>query len=345
MKCIKYLLSLIILISLSSCGQHNPLIDSSDKSFEAIAVTGENENELTLIKEPSGEVINQNLLASITDETINSPIASIAMWGGSIYVLVPEEQKIVILNRWSYAYEATISYETMGLKPVSIAFANATDAYVAFEDHNAISLLDIKFRKHAHFIECAEGASFITINEGKLYVVNTKANSVSVINAVNYTKEKDIPVGESPIMISVATGHPSAAVICGKPFSMDTTASNLPAACVTYIDINTETTKNTFELRAPKTDPKNIYPSSIALGEGNTLFICTQVGVYRANIRMQSSVLYTIKKPTTSIVINRLRDIFALIYPDGTAEILETKKGEKIGDMKVPAGARKIIIL
>lgn len=345
MKYIKYLFILAFAITISSCGKHNPLIDSSDQSFNVIAITGENENELSLIKQPSGEITNPNLFSAITEETISTPIAGIAAWGESIYVIVPEEYKIVILNRWSYAYEATISYEETQLKPVSIAFSNATDAFVAFKDYNAISLLDIKFRKHARFIECGEGASAITYFNSKLYVANTKANSVSIINAITYKKESDIEVSKSPVMIAVATGYPVAAVVCGKPFDLDTNASKIPAACVSYIDLKAEKMTNSFELRAPKVEANKIYPTSIAVGETNVLFVCTQIGVFRANLRLQSSVLYTIKKPTSSIVTNRIKDIFAIIYPDGTSEILETKKGEKIGDMKLPAGVKKLVIL
>lgn len=337
---------IIVAIMAISCGKENPVIDNSDNTFLILAAKSGAGKQLALIEQPSGKVINENILVDLPDSAkISSNISRLAAYGSSIYVLIPDDYRILIYNRWNYKYINSISFAEEKLKPIDIAFANSTDAYLIFDRHNEVALLDLKFHKISKKIEVGEATSSIAYNNSKILVSNAKSNTVSVINAATYKKESDFAVSKSPIKILVSSNYPTGAVICGKPAYMDSTASDIPAAALSIIDLANFSVRKEYEIKTLKVPANKIFPSGAALGDNNMLYIASQQGIFKSNIRMLSTPLQSIKYAVMGISSNAIGDQILIMPRDGKSLMLSSANGEPILDLNIPKDLITFLIL
>lgn len=338
--------SLFSILILSSCSKENPIIDNSDNSFKVLVATGENHSELSVIEQPSGKIINANLLSSpIYSEINKKSISRIAVFGSHIYVLIPEAYKILVYNRWNYNFTDSISFENEKIMPIDIAFSNATDAFLIFKDYSKVAIVDIKFYKTARFIDIGESPSSIAYYSSKILITNNKSNTVSIINSQNYTFETEIQVSASPLQIVVAPNSPTASIICGKNAAIDSTASDIPNAKIDILDLSQMQITRSFELRSPIFDANKIYPSGASISSNNILLVATQQGLFKSNIKTLSLPILTKKYGVSSITATTTQDKFLIIDSESNGKIISPVTVETEMELNIPKNVQIILAL
>lgn len=341
-----FLVLISIVLLASACKESNPTIDNSDNSFKALIATGDNLNQVSLINEPSGSIEKNNILDNLPDSlTVSKPITFIAANGSNIYVFIPDEYKILVMDRWNYSFKNAILFKEQKLQPIDIDFSNSTDAYIVFKDYNKICLFDTKFMKSAKFIDVGESPISVAYYDKKIMVVNNKSNTLSVINTQNYTKEKDIPLSASPLKIYISTNASVAGIICGKAPNVDSSGGNIPPANLQILDLQNMNIKSTYELRTLKVSSSNIYPVGAAVSDNSLMYIATQQGIFKSNLRLNSTPVQSIKTGVNQIGANALRNQFLIIYKDNTSNLINPATGLKIIDLNLPPRIGTLLII
>ncbi len=338
--------SLFSILILSSCSKENPIIDNSDNSFKMLVATGENHSELSVIEQPSGKIINANLLSSpIYSEINKKEISRIAVYGSHIYALIPEAYKIFIYNRWNYNFIDSISFENEKIMPIDIAFSNATDAYLIFKDYSKVAIVDIKFYKTSRFIDIGESPSSIAYYSGKILITNNTSNTVSIINSQNYTFENEIQVSASPLQIVVAPNSPIASIICGKNALIDSNATDIPNAKIDILDLSQLKITRSFDLRSPIFDANKIYPSGASISSNNILIVATQHGLFKSNIKTLSLPILTKKYGVKAITSTPIQDKFLIIDSESKGKIISPITVETEMELNLPLNIGTMVII
>ena len=321
-------------LSLVSCKQDNPLIDNSSKTWNMLTVNGENSNHLSSFEQPTGTMIKDNLLA---DSLAKSPITQVIAYGSNIYLLIPKDYKIIVLNRWNYDYEASFDFSTDKYEPTAIAFANATDAYVAHQNTDKLSLIDLKFYKIARTITVGNAPVAIAYSKNTIVVANSKSNSISLIDTRTYSKIADIETKEVPTFISstlATTGLVS--LVCSGNGKEDSLSSSKSSAYLQIFNPDTKQFTSTTELKTTLIAGADIIPTGLVVTDKDYSFVSTKSGLFLYNAKSATPLTFVKKETYKGITYNFPKEELIIIRANNTAFAAKQTTGKILYELSMP---------
>lgn len=298
-----------------------------------MVVTGDTKTKISNIQQPHGTVLIDDILTNIQ---IRSEIKQIVAYGQYLYILIPKDYRIIVLNRLSFELVTSIDFTATNYEPSAIAFANSTDAYIVHTNANKVSLLDTKFFKIVRAYDVGIEPVDITYTNNLIVVTNGKSNSLSLIDTKNYTKLSDIAAKEAPGFISVAPTSGKVAIVCSGNGKDDDIAENNSAAFFQIFDPITKQITFTSELKTSLINGSNIYPNGLAVTNKDLAFVSTQYGLFSINVKTPTLMNLVKKEGYKGVYYNFPKEELLVLRENNSAFAAKQTTGKIIYELTMP---------
>lgn len=264
---LKKSLFFILAVLLAACSEEK-LVDESNSTQKLLVASydGSNSHILTTdLKNPISESSDLYFQAN-SNYISQSPITRMQSFLNYIFAFVPNDSKIVVFNKNTWKNVATIDFSDEGLKPLKLAFANATDAYLICENSNKLILLDIYYFKASRVIELPNFASDIIALGNQIYIAVPLENQISIVDSRTHLITSSIPIDNRPYTFALATSAQNLIVLsAGTGKLPQDPIDNISAPSVTNIDMSTLGIVATNTLTIPIYDITNKYPKEFVI--------------------------------------------------------------------------------
>jgi len=269
---------------------------------------------------PSGNIHEQDYYRKFFAEDAKNKITAIADNGFDIFFFVPEEMKILVVGKSNMLMKAVIDFSPYGLKPVSITFANATDAYVLNQGSNDVSIVDLTVYEVARNIKCGINPVGISSYGNQVYIVDKTADLVHIIDTRTRAIEETIQVHPGPTFIRFTNdGKTSIVISSGVSGTEPNTTKNI--ALVTYIDVEKRTVSSTLDLGFGQMSALDQYPRGFEVTQTDWGFVQTQIGLFRLDLRNPEKIALMTRTAFDGIAYNRKDAELILFTSSDNSEI------------------------
>lgn len=304
------LISSIILLLLSSCAPEENVVTPNQDVWTLFTVPI-NENAIYSEK-VSGSTLSDR--KKIFEST--SKMRKVYVYRDQIYVLNPELYSITILNRSNYAVVNAIDFSQQQKKPISMAFGNATTAYVIFEKDSIVMLYDILNKKTASTIKVGKNTVDIMTGNGdrqnQLFVANMESNTISHIDTRTNRVEKEYAVLTAPKFLS---NDPTGAklVYVTEGAGKSSGGGNRGTSGIGFIDIDKKIMLAQMTISTRDADSADAIPAGLVVSANEWAFIPFSNGLVRVDTREYKTYTTISRNIYSGIVYNdRRREILAL---------------------------------
>lgn len=259
-----------------------------------------------------------------------SRIGRAYIYRDQVYVLLPESMSIKILSRSNYAELHTIDFSSLQKKPISMAFGNATTAYIIFENDSIVMLYDILNEKLASTISVGKNTVDIITGSGdrqnQVFVANLSSNTISHIDTRTNKVEKQYEVLTGPrFLASDPTGAKLIYVSEGAGKS-NSGNSNKSTAGIGFIDIDKKLLLAQMTISTREMDSVDAIPNGLAVTANEWAFIPFSNGLVRVDTREYKTYTTISKNVYSGIVYNdRRREV--LVIKDNEIQVLNDNSG------------------
>jgi len=304
------LISSIILLLLSSCAPEENVVTPNQDVWTLFTIPI-NENAIYSEK-VSGSTLSDR--KKIFEST--STIRKVYVYRDQIYVLNPELYSITILNRSNYAVVNAIDFSQQQKKPISMAFGNATTAYVIFEKDSIVMLYDILNKKTASIIKVGKNTVDIMTGNGdrqnQLFVANMESNTISHIDTRTNRVEKEYAVLTAPKFLS---NDPTGAklVFVSEGAGKSSIGGDRGTSGIGFIDIDKKIMLAQLTISTRDADSAEAIPAGLVVSANEWAFIPFSNGLVRVDTREYKTYTTISRNIYTGIMYNeRRKEILAL---------------------------------
>ncbi|MCO5249881.1 MAG: hypothetical protein M9949_00480 [Candidatus Kapabacteria bacterium] len=328
--------TLLILIALIvSCSAKEKVINPIDENRSFMISTDVGGFTLKGISLPSGNIHEQDYYRKFFAEDAKNKVTAIADNGMDIFFFVPEDMKILVVGKTDMLMKAVIDFAPYGLKPVSITFANATDAYVLNQESNDVSIVDLTVYEVARNIKCGIHPVGISSYGNQVHIADKVANLVHVIDTRTRAVEESIKVHSGPTFIRF-TDDGKTSIVISSGVSGNEANPTKSNAMVTYIDVESRTVSSTVDLGFGQLPALEQYPRGFEVTQTDWGFVQTQMGLFRLDLRNPDKIALMFRTAYDGIAYNREKSELILytsgdnseisLADDSTAEIFQKGK-------------------
>ncbi len=337
MKSIIFLLAMFFLFS---CNEEKIINDVVLGQKFIIAVDSANPKLMTY--DTKDGVISNDIYYEVNSKSLQGNISKISEYGGMLFLLMPSEYKIEIIDKFTFLSLATIDFSDELLEPTDICFANATDAYVCHGNDSTLSLVDIYNLEIARRIVVGKNPVSIACAGNQIFVANQGDNTVSIVDSRTHKQEAVIKVNTAPSLVAVNNENDKALIISlgqGKLKSGQTKT----AAKATFIDVNTRTITSDLELGTLKTKAVDQYPVKLIVTSSDWAYIQTLTHLLRLDTRRESGINTLSTDYNSEIIYHKLRNQILIINGQrNEVEIANANNAGKILSFSVTGQIRTI---
>ncbi|PKL79397.1 MAG: hypothetical protein CVV25_08105 [Ignavibacteriae bacterium HGW-Ignavibacteriae-4] len=331
---------IILLVSLTlffiSCGKEERVIDNSVVSLDlylADSVT----NDVTIYNYPSMEISKANLLAN-AGITISSPISNIREFQKRIYILIPGEDKMIVLDAVSDTLLAVSDFP-FGSGPFDISFANVADGFVMFKYAPYITNYDLVFSKSARTLD---GKSLVTsiVDFGSYsFMTESQTQRVRVLDNRTYRSDGEIQLTGIPILSAITSESELFVVSQGYTTQVGEEAPVTIPTQIHFINPIDRTVRYTREMGDNLINANEVIPTDLATTPIGYAFVTTNKGMLRMDTRNNGNFFDVSKRIFTRIEYNSQRNgLYMLEFTASGTKLAEASavNGRVVGDIEIP---------
>lgn len=332
---------IILLISLTlfiiSCGKEERLIDNSVVSLNlylADSVT----NDISLYHYPSMEISKANLLANV-GISISSPVSNIREFQKRIYILVPGEDKMIVLDAIADTLLA-VSEFPVGSGPFDISFANVVDGFIMFKNAPNITNYDLVFNKSARTLEGIGTINSMTDFGSFSFMTKSETQSVSILDNRSYKIDGEIQLTGIPILSAITKENE--VLVISQAYTTQT-GEEAPVTIPTqahFINPNDRTLRYTREMGDNVIKAKEVMPTDLATTPLGYAYVTTNKGLLRLDTRNNGSLIDISKRIFSRIEYNAQRNgLYLLEHTGSVTNLAEASavNGRVVGDVELPS--------
>jgi hypothetical protein len=264
---IKKILLALLAVMLISCSNEK-LIDESDSNQKLLVASFDGTNSHIMKSDLKSTLSESNDLYTQANGSFisHSPITRMQSYLNYVFAFAPDENKIFIFNKNTTKVVAQIDFSDEGLRPMKLAFANATDAYLICENYNKLILLDILYFKKAREIDLPSFANDILALGNKIYITIPLENQVAIVDSRTHTITSQITVDNRPYIFALTSSSNNLIVLsAGAGKLPQDPMENLSAPSVANIDLASSSIVGTNPLVVPLYDIINKYPKEFVI--------------------------------------------------------------------------------
>lgn len=285
----KILLSILLITSIFiSCNDGDNTVDLTRDDSKFLAMLDDDPAALKLVELSSGKTLINDVYSDANDEKLPAAIEDIEKYGNSLYLMIPEANKIVIINKETYKKVQEIDFSAEGLQPSGICFPNATTAFISHQNSNILHVLDLTNNVLAGTVEAGNSGVAIDCSGNQVYVVNQADNTVSVIDTRTNAEEAVISVKEAPTFLEITPDGKRALVISLGGGKID--ENQKTNAILTIIDIATRSIEREVEIGNSAVSAVDQEPVSMSITSDEYVFVQTKDYLFNLNIEYGSQM-------------------------------------------------------
>lgn len=209
MRKLHYIILAILIMALASCKKENKQIDNPPVSHEAKGVFILNEGTFTYANsslsfyDKEVDTVGNNLFFKANGSPIGDVGQSLALYNGSLYIVVNNSKYIYKVDAKTLKYQAKLEGFA---SPRNIFVLENGLAYVSDLQKNGLWLVDLNTMERKQFIETGNsteamarvGDELFVSNWSNYYVPNSLNNSVQVIDIKTNTLKETFTVPQEP---------------------------------------------------------------------------------------------------------------------------------------------------
>jgi hypothetical protein len=332
---------IILLISLTlfiiSCGKEERLIDNSVTSlvvYLADSVT----NDVSIYNYPTMEISKANLLANV-GITISSPVSNIREFQKKIYILVPGDDKMIVLDAMADTI-ITVNEFPNGSGPFDISFANVVDGFIMFKNVPDITNYDLVFNKSARTLEGVGTIASITEYGSYSFMIKPETQSVSILDNRSYTLDGDIQLTGIPILSAITSENEIFVLSQGYTTQTGEDAPITIPTQIHFINPNDRTVRFTREMGDNVIKANEVIATDLATTPIGYVFVTTNKGLIRLDVRNNGNLIDVSKRIFTQIEYNALLNgLYMLEHTGSTANIAQASgvNGRVVSEIEIPS--------
>ena len=300
---------LFLMFLLASCAPEENIVTPEQDSWTLFSVPV-NENALYSERVSGTEKSSRSRLF-----TSESEISKVYIYRDQIFVLLPNANRIAILQRSSYEILHVIDFAKDAKKPIGMAFGNATTAYIIFERDSIVQLYDMLNRQIAGTIKVGTHTVDIISGMGdrqnQIFVANLGSNTISHIDTRTNRVEKEYAVLTAPKYLSNdPTGRKIVYVSEGGGKTIAT--SQKSTAGIGFIDIDRKVLLAQMNISTKDIDSMDAIPRGVAVTTSEWAFVPFSNGLVRVDTREYKNYTTISRKVYSGITYNdRRKEVIA----------------------------------
>lgn len=318
------LFGILFLLFISSCSDEKLITEIiPDKNILIATFDGSNA-KLVRITFPNGDVINNDVFFAANGKNLaNTQVTQISNYLQYIYLIVPNEYKLLILDRTTFKLLVEYSFSEEQLKPRKIVFANATEAYLIFENSDTMYLIDTYYNKVARKIKLEGIPSDILAVGNQVYVTLPLQNKLVNFDTRTHNIEQTLTIENVPYLVQKNANGSQILVLCAGTGKITgdfrETISNPSVAIIDYL---TNSIISTNQIKPPKADLLKEYPISFVITNNDWGFFITNNYLIRIDAKQpQNSLLIEQAKYSNIFHNNIYNEFFLLTSTDSQSNI------------------------
>lgn len=297
---------------LFGCSPEDPLINDGAVSWNSLVVY-EGANSISVVSLPSKSTQTSVVFPS---SMFQNPNLKIGYFRDKMYVLSPIEEVMYIVNDNSFVIEDTISFVNQGYQPNAITFANATTAYISFQNSPIIGVFDITVKRLVSTIAIESPAADISSFENKVIAACPKSNAVSIIDTRTNAVVQWLKTHDAPSFVGVDIDSRLVLVLCaGQGKTSDTLQNPVEKTRMklAYVDPSTNSLLTQTDMIVTQANPDGAIPTSFAVTERYRAYVTTNQGLIRVNTFSKSAAVRVNQNVYSSVQYNIRRGELILL--------------------------------
>lgn len=316
----KTILILLFLLFLISCKKEEALLGVDNPSKYFYLVTSNQPNSLKLLEIPSLKIIEEDLFFNVNKSKL-SDISQIAEFRGYLYFFQRDHYKITVTTSDSLKFVQELDWQNSKLKPASIAFVNATTAFISFYDTALVAVLDLTNFNVSKEIYTSVSISYLD-NVGNLVVgLSSKTGKLVVIDSRTYSEVKTIFVGDNPISFAANPEKNLLYVLCQGKGKTDTLITKTNAKLVTVSLPEFNIVLQT-DITIGAVSSQNLVPTGISISNRYFGYISSLSGFLRFNLSNPTQVQRYIAGEFYNLLYNYKRDEVVALSKSGSSSVI-----------------------
>lgn len=316
---IKKILFVVMAVMFAACSSEN-LIDESNSNQSLLISTYDGANSHVLSSDLKNPISEENDLyyQANAKYIANSPIVRMQSYLNYIFAFVPDENKIVVFNKNTRKFVNQFDFSSNGLRPVKLAFANATDAYLICENYNKLIVLDIYYFKTAREIDLPNFATDILALGNQIYIALPLQDQIAIVDSRTHAITNSITVTNRPYIFAFANSAKNLIVLsAGSGKIAGDPIGTISAPSATNIDIPTNSIIATNAISISGYDITGKYPKELAITNNDWAFVALDSMLIKMDARDITFAIHAYDAIIISFSQNYLaNDLFAIEKTD-----------------------------
>lgn len=302
----KKILTIVFLISIISCTQEVPLVNEFQSNIGILSSSNDLPSRISLLERSTGDILIEDIISSNNDSGLSSVVKSIVGFDQEIYLVLPDEQKILCISRLNFNIITEYDFSSQNLTPIDICFPNASNGYVIFENSTELVLIDrinkgiSNVRIELNFIP-----SDINYAGNRIYVISEIANKILFIGTNTKQVGGELDTWFSPIKVDVDPSGDEIFVMCSGYNSISDTKE---IAKGMFISTSNEVLIDEIDLADDFSRDNDIIPYDFTYTneELDFIFLTTDKGLLRIDTRNKSNIRFVSNVSHSQIFFNDL---------------------------------------
>ena len=274
------ILFFLFLFLVVSCSEDSS-VNNSDIELRKMLAFKSSGDEILVIDLKSGNTIENIDLALKSGMKLNGNVSKIYHFSGKFYLMMPEDKKIIVLNKADRSLHGVIELTGFPKKPDDMTFApNGTTAYVNFEDDSVVSVIDITVNQSAKTVKFNSVISDVLCNGNVLYAAGLTSDELYAVSTTDNSLIKTVKTPARPYLLEFTNKNNELYVISAG-IGKHTLEDGLSPANVTFYKPETLEKVKTFELAIPQLPAQDLVPFDVVNTVNDWSFVITQNYIVR----------------------------------------------------------------
>lgn len=333
-----FLLLTLAVLSLS-CNKEERLIDNSVNANDLYLANSES-NDVSIYEYPAMKLLKADLLESNGIDN-NSSISNIREFQNKVYIVIPNENKMVVLDSEADTLIAVNQFpDSSG--PVDISFTNIADGFVTFRNAPNVANYDLVYNEIVRYIDGSSTISSINSIGSFIYLTEPQSNSISVVDIRNYQESAEIKLPTPPKTASI-TSKNELIVVTDKHSNDD---DQIPAK-IHYINPGSNTIRASFDFGDTRINANDVTTNDIMSTSLSFTFAATNLGLIRIDNRVDDRFVSITDRQFGQIEYGPNFDSLLLLEQIGNSSnlvISNSRSGALVDEIVLPANTNRFMI-
>jgi hypothetical protein len=316
-----------------SCSPEEPLIGSVDDQWQLVVSDTSGTISTYALPSPSGP-------SRIWSDRTDSALFELRRFRDRLYVLHSERPWIVVFDADTVRVLDTIELDAPAR---TIAFANATTAFVTLPTEQRVDVIDLTVGVVARRIAMPSRPIGIDANGNQLCVTMPDSNAVAIIDSRTLAVES--VVGTAPVPWLVAS-DPSSSSFCivslGNGKIDNGTRSS---ATMQFLNASTRTVNQPLELSPRGGSAQSVVPTGLVVTDNQLAFVTCNSGLLRVSTRTRNRVTTVQTESLSALSFDSPRDLIYAQQDSPTGGIVVYGNNGDVRRQVVPINARSTSIV